>query len=268
MRRAALTCVLCALAGATPLRAHPEIEAALARLNARLAAAPADASGYLERGELYLRHEDWTAAEANFLVAAEHAPALPRLARARGALALARHEPAAARAFLDAALARDPGDHEARALRARAAVAAGDVAAAARDYAAVTDALPAPPPELVLAHVALLPPEAALERLEQMMARIGPVLVLQLRALELEEATGRIDAALARLDREAGAGERKEGWLRRRGDLLARHGRTDEARRAYAAALAAAEALPDWLRASPETRRLISELRFAATPST
>ncbi len=268
MRRAALSCVLCVLAGAVPLRAHPEIEAALTRLNARLAAAPADAEAYLERGELYLRHEDWISAEANFLVAAELAPGHPRLARARGALALARHDPKAARAFLDAALARDPADHEALALRARAAVAAGDLAAAKRDYAAVIDALPAPPPELVLAHLALLPPDAALARLEQLMDRIGPALVLQLRALELEETTGRIDAALVRLDRLARASERPEHWLRRRGDLLARNRRPEEARRAYAAALAAARALPDWLRDSPDTRRLISELQLAASPST
>lgn len=268
MPRRAIFTLCCTLLGAASASAHPEIEAALGRLNARIAAAPTEAGAYIERGELYTRHEEWMAAEANFLVAAELAPAHPRLDRARGALALARGEPASARQMLDRAVAVSPADHEARVLRARAAAALGDTAAAARDLAVVLDALPSPPPELILFHVGLLPPAAALVQLEAMMARVGPALVLQLRALELEETTGRVDAALHRLGTLAAQSERPETWIRRRGDLLARHGRTAEARLAYAAALAAALALPDWLRTSPDTRQFIAELRPLVNPST
>jgi predicted RNA polymerase sigma factor len=49
-------------------------------------------------------------------------------------------------------------------------------------------------------------------------------------------------------------------WHKRRGDLLARDGRMKEARNAYADALAAIAALPDWLRESPDTTQLIAEL--------
>ena len=40
---------------AVALRAHPEIEAALHRINALIAASPDNAELYLERGDLYSR---------------------------------------------------------------------------------------------------------------------------------------------------------------------------------------------------------------------
>ena len=58
-----------ALLSATPAGAHPEIQDALERLTTALAATPNEASLYLERGELYARHDDWPAAEANYLAA-------------------------------------------------------------------------------------------------------------------------------------------------------------------------------------------------------
>ena len=96
------------LVRASSLFAHPEIEEALTRINSQIAAAPADAMLYLERGELYAKHEEWVSAEANYLRAAELAPRNPQLARARGALALATGQAAEARGFFDAALRASP----------------------------------------------------------------------------------------------------------------------------------------------------------------
>src|SRR5688572_17575619 len=106
--------------GAATAQAHPEIEAAVERLNTRIAAAPRDPELYLERGELYAQHQDWISAEANFLRAAELAPSLPRLDAARGALALATGAALEARGHLDRALAVDSRDAEALILRSRA----------------------------------------------------------------------------------------------------------------------------------------------------
>ncbi|MBL9199871.1 MAG: hypothetical protein JNL39_05150, partial [Opitutaceae bacterium] len=126
--------------------------------------------------------------------------------------------------------------------------------------------LAAPPPELMLERAALLPPAAALRTLEEAIARLGSIVTLHQRALALEEATGRIDDAAARLARLAAESERPENWHRRRGDLLARAGRAAEARSAYAAGLDAIAALPAWLRASPDTVRLAAELAQLAAP--
>lgn len=255
-----------ALASAT-LSAHPEIEAGLARLNAEIAERPADAELYLQRGELYAKHEDWISAEANYLRAAEIAPRHPRLALARGELELAAGRPSAARALLDEALARDPRDAAAHVLRGRAHRALGSDGAAITDFDSALSLLASPPPELFLERASLLPPAAAIRSLDEGVARLGQVVTLHLRALALEESLGRIDEAAARLGRLAAESERPETWLKRRGDLFARAGRGREARAAYAAAIAAIEKLPDWLRASPDTAHLASELARLTAPS-
>jgi predicted negative regulator of RcsB-dependent stress response len=60
---------------------------------------------------------------------------------------------------------------------------------------------------------------------------------------------------------------RKESWLARRGDILAGAGREPEARAAYAAALAAIEALPRSARRTAAMVSLEKHVRAAlATP--
>lgn len=249
------------LLSAGAARAHPEIEQALVRLNAAITASPANPAHYLTRGELYAKHEAWDLAEANLLLAAELAPDFPGLARARGSLALALRQPRAARDFLDAALAHDPRDATALVLRARAHVALGARSAAVTDLDAALTTIATPSPELFLERAALLPPAEALRGLETAITRVGPAIPLQLRAVSLEESLGRIDAAAARLTAIAAQSERPEMWLKRRGDLLVRARRLPEAHAAYAAALAAIGALPDWLRAAPGTAELAAELQ-------
>ena len=108
--------------------------------------------------------------------------------------------------------------------------------------------------------------EEAIRSLDEGIARIGSVVTLHLRALALEESLGRIDAAAARLEQLAAESERRESWLKRRGDLFARAGRAVEARAAYSAALAAIDSLPEWLRAAADTQKLATELtRLGAT---
>ena len=251
-----LTCVL----GAAVLRAHPEIEDGLARLNAQIAATPNDADLYVDRGELYARHEDWLSAEANYLRAAEFAPSHPRLPLVRGALELATGHPVEARRMLGTALGLDPKNAEALVLRARAERAVNDRASAVADLNAALALIPAPPPELYLERAALLDAPEAIHSLDEGLAKIGPAITLHLRALALEESLGRVDAAVARIDRIVEPLERKEAWLKRRGDLLRRAGRTDDARAAYRSALAAIGTLPEWLRTSPDTQKLVTEL--------
>jgi tetratricopeptide (TPR) repeat protein len=248
------------LISALPVLAHLEIEAALEELNARIAATPSNPELYLERGELYAKHQEWLFAEANFLRAAELAPSLPRLDCARGSLALAMGAYPEARLHLDRALKLNSRDAEALILRSRARAAVDDRTGALTDLETALKCLPNPRPELFLERAALLAPAEAIRSLDAAIARLGPVHTLELRALELEETAGLIDAALVRLITIAAHTERKEMWHKRRGDLLARAGRMKEARNAYADALAAIAALPGWLRESPDTTQLIAEL--------
>lgn len=244
------------------LCAHPEIEAGLARLNPLIAARPDDAALYLERGQLYLRHEAWLEAEANFLRAHELNPKLPGLERARGELALSNRQVEAARAHFDRELDLKHDDPETLVLRARAHASAGNTGAAIADYDTALKWIVSPAPELVLARAALGPtPSAALAVIERALAQLGPTMVLELRALSLEESLGRYDAALQRVDRLAAIAERREGWLKRKGDILTRAQRPAAARAAYAQAMAELERLPVWLRDSPDAIRLATQLR-------
>jgi tetratricopeptide (TPR) repeat protein len=243
------------------LPAHPELGTALERINAALSARPSDAALYVDRGELYANYKDWVAAEANYLRAAELSPHLPRLARARGRLALATGQLQEALEHLSHALRFNAHDAEAWIYRSRAHAALHARARALADLERAIALISNPRPELFLERASLHDePVAAIRSLDSAMARIGPAHTLQLRALELEESTGLTDAAVARLARLAAESERKDLWLKRQGDVLARAGRHAEARSAYTAALEYARGLPDWLRQSPETRRLIAEL--------
>lgn len=254
--------------GSRVARAHPGLEDALARLNAGIAAAPDDAELYVERGELYAAHADWIAAEANYLRAAELAPRHPRLEQARGFLALSTGRTKEALAFFDASLARNSADPELLVLRARAHIALGQRGRAVVDLNAALALLAAPPPELFLERASLLPPAEAVASLDEGIQRIGPAFTLHLRALDLEESLGLIEAAVARIDAMARLSERKEAWLKRRGDILARAGRSAEAQAAYTAALAAITALPEWLRTSPAMAQFAEELSRLAAPRT
>lgn len=249
------------------LYAHPEVEAALARLNPLIAARPLDATLYLERGQLYLRHEAWLEAEANFLRAAELQPGLTGLERARGELAFARRESAAARQHFQRELAANPADAETRILHARVLVALGNPTAAIADYDKALATLPHPTPELVLERASLGPtPADALAVLDRFLAQLGPAMALELRALGLEETLGLHAAALRRVDRIAASAERREGWLKRRGDILRRAQRSVEARAAYAEAMEELNRLPLWLRQSPDAIRLAAQLQELLNP--
>ena len=257
-----------ALIGVSSSPAHPEIEEALARLTAALAAAPTAPSLFLARGDLYAKHADWASAEANYATAAELAPRLPGLALARGALALATGHTAEARTFLSDAITADPANPTALILRGRTYARLHQPKAALADYAAAFRLLPSPSPELYLERATLFAsPAEAIHSLDEGIARLGPILSLHLRALDLEISVSRTDDALRRLDLLASTSERRELWLKRRGDTLASAGRSAEAKAAYQAALAAIALLPDWLVASPDTVQLATEIkRLATTP--
>jgi predicted Zn-dependent protease len=255
-----LAALILSLAAPACVRAHPEIEDALNRLNALISAQPSVADHYVQRGELYARHEEWIVAEANYLHAAELAPQHPRLPQLCGALALATGRAGEARAHLDIAFARDPKNPEVLVLRARAKAALADRTGAVADFNAAFALNIAAPPELYLERAKILPPAEALQSLDEGLSRLGPAITLQIAALTLEESLGRIDSALGRIDRLAADSERKESWLKRRGDLLLRSGRSAEARASYVAALVAIQALPDWLRSSPDAQQLAAEL--------
>jgi Flp pilus assembly protein TadD len=106
-------------------------------------------------------------------------------------------------------------------------------------------------------------PSRALESLEEASATLGPLVVLESYALDLEQRAGRFDAALTRLERLAGGSSRQESWLIRRAAILVQAGRSDDALLCLRQALVAIERLPPHRRSAPATTRLEAQARLS-----
>jgi predicted negative regulator of RcsB-dependent stress response len=97
--------------------------------------------------------------------------------------------------------------------------------------------------------------------LDEGLAGLGPVVTLQLLALDLELQIPDYPAALSRLDAITLQATRKEVWLARRGDVLQQAGREAEAKAAWEAALAALAQLPIERRDTRAMKTLESRVR-------
>lgn len=255
------------LAEAGTAFAHGALVEQIAQITAAIERDPGNGRLYLRRGELHRVHAEWDAALTDFARASVLAPDDDRIEFLRGRALQEAGRPDAARSALDAYLARHPADAAARVARARVLAALGEPRAAADDYAAVLDADPRPDPDLCLersrAQVAAGDLARAEADLDVAIARLGPVTALQLHAIEIAVRDGRFDAALVRLDAVAARSPRRETWLARRAEIHALAGRPAESRTAYAAALAAIEALPAAARKASATVDLETRVRNA-----
>ena len=264
-----------ALTGLAP--GHGDLHDSIVRVTRQIAAAPADPALYLQRAGLHLAHEDYPAAAADYDRAEVLKGDLNAIRLGRGRVMLAMGRFADACAALDPLIAALPDHVEAHATRARARAGRGDVDGAAADFSTAIAKSARPEPEYYLeraeALAAARPPrfDDAIRGLDEGLARLGvAVITLQLAAIDLEEKAGRIDAALARLDRIAAGAARRESWLVMKGDLLRRAQRPADARRAYADALTALAALPPRARSTQSAadlerraRRALGELTAA-----
>jgi predicted Zn-dependent protease len=178
------------------------------------------------------------------------------------------------RAFeaLDRFLAKEPDHPRGRVLRARALVKLGKRREAVGEFTRAIDQTPAgglPEPEYYLERAQALGAEGgeyakeALGGLDEGLARLGPVVTLQLCAIDLEMARNRYDAALERLEKLAAQSARKESYLARRGEILEKAGKLGEARQANVKALEALESLPPHKRKTRAMERLRGRLAQA-----
>jgi len=230
------TC-LAAVAGTLgTARAHVEPGELVRETTALVAGHPDDPRVHLQQARAHRAARQWTAALDALTAAAARGADADEVAAERAVVLLAAGRPALARRELDRLLARRPDAFGARLQRARACLALGRPGHAARDFARAIPGMPQPRPEDVIAwHEALLSVgrgEQALTALDAGMARLGPIVSLQLPAVDIEVALGHTERALARLDALLARTD-NPAWIARRGDVLARAGRRDEARTEY-----------------------------------
>jgi tetratricopeptide (TPR) repeat protein len=160
-----------------------------------------------------------------------------------------------------------PNHVDALVTRARVLVRQNHWVEAAADYSRAIAQLAKPKPEYYIERAEALVAggrkDEALGGIDEGVKRLGPIVTLQLFAINLELSSKSYDAALSRLEQISVQSPRKESWLARRGDILLVAGREDEARNAFKAALAAIEALPQYHRTTKATMELERRVRAA-----
>jgi predicted Zn-dependent protease len=245
--------------------AHEGLPEQIAAITVKIKRDPKNAALYLQRGELYRLHGKWNRADADYQYALRLQPELSIVNLARGNMLLESRRYPQAKIALDRFLHQQPEHVEAYISRARVLAKLGVRHDAARDYTKALSLTSNPEPELYIERAKVLAGDErylpdALRGLDDGIERFGPLVTLQLAAIDLEMRRKDYDAALRRLDLITAQSERKETWLVRRGEILNAAGKTEEARAAFNAALVAIESLPPHRRQS----RTITTLQLRA----
>jgi tetratricopeptide (TPR) repeat protein len=248
------------LAAPMAARAHADLLALIDGVTKRIATDPTNASLYFLRGELYRAHADWKPAEQDYGHAGQLDPSLAEIELARGKLLFDTGRDAEARTKLDAYLSGHAGDVDALVTRAHVLARMGDRKAAAAN---LTDAIlhsPNARPDYFLERAKLQADEgdyaAAVAGLDEGIKRLGPLVALQLPAVDFECEQRHFDEALKRLEIVAANSQHQENWLIRRGEIESMAGRREQARASFAEALTVIEALPARAKTAPATLEL------------
>jgi len=245
--------------------AHEGLHEQIVAITAKIKRDPKNASLYLQRGELHRLHRDWTRAAADYDRAARLRPDLKIVDLARGKMLFESGRFQRARLVLDRFLSQQPDHSEGLITRARVLARIGLRRDAIEDFSNALAKSAVPDPDLYIERAQITAGDEkrideALNGLDEGIKRLGPLVTLQLPAIDLELRRRNYDAALVRLDAVTSQSERKETWLVRRGEILKLAGRQEEARAAFNAALVAIESLP------PERRqtRAVTTLQLRA----
>jgi tetratricopeptide (TPR) repeat protein len=228
---------------------------------------PGDAQVRLQHARVLQLAHQWDAALAELDIAALRGADADEVGAVRASILLDAGRTQAALAELDRVMARRPEAYGLCFERGRVLLALGRTEDAAQEFGRAIAGMPAPQPEHVIARrdalLALGRREEAVAALDAGMQRVGRVASLQLAAIDLEVELGRYDAALARLNELLMHGAANPMWMARRGEILARAGKTAAARAEYERALALLAARPNVRRVKAFDdlkRRLESEL--------
>jgi tetratricopeptide (TPR) repeat protein len=178
---------------------------------------------YLQRGELHRLHRDWARAAADYDRAARLQPELQIVEFVRGKMFFESGRLQRARVTLDRFLGEQPGHVEGLVTRARVLATLGAARNAIKDFDHALAVSPDPELYLERARVAARNANSvdeALNGLDEGIKRLGPLVTLQLAAIDLELRRQNYDAALARLDIDVAIGTQRDvaGSTRRNPD--------------------------------------------------
>ena len=245
-----LACVL--LLGAMPVPATPdgELWTQIEHVSQSLRTQPKRADLFLRRADLLRRFGQFAGALADVKQVRRLDPDSAEVGRIEGRILRdAGHTWRALRMY-GQFLGQYPSAHGARLERAQIWASVNRLRSAVRDYDDVIANVKRPSPDVFMARHELQLRQgpslraAALAGLETGLARLGPLISLELPALQLETDLGHYKRALARIERLAGSLPRLDGWWLHRAQVLSAAGRNDAAHDAYRSALNALADVP------------------------
>ena len=246
---------------------HGDLHLQIVEITKEIEKTPLNPELFMRRAELHRAHSDWDASQADYDHAFALDPKLPIIDLARGRMFLDANWPLSSKTALDRFLARHPDHAEGLILRARAFVKLNRRLEGVADYTKAIARAAEGKPELFLERAQALAAEGkdhideAIKGLDEGIKKLGPLVTLNLYAMDLETENGRYDAALTRLDQVLAKAPRKETWLERRGNILRQAGKPAEARETYQSALDAMKTLPPSRRNVPAMLDLEKRLR-------
>ena len=244
------TCLFIFVVAPQLVTAHAPIKERISELNKQLEQDPNNIELYLARGELFRIHKEWSASEADFkrVIKLDQEDIEVHLYLGRMFLSSGRLRKAESE--LKHYLEYMPGNNLARVELAQILLALDRRLDAIKEYTRAINSHPQPSQDWYLQRAKALSEggdpylEEALNGLDQGIQRLGPLVSLQLYAISLELKKGLYNEALVRLDQVAAQSSRKETWLVRRAEILAKAGRNDKAMDALNNALTALHSLP------------------------
>ncbi len=244
--------------------AHGDSHERITALTAQIVSHPELVELLLQRAELHRQHGEYGLALADCQTAEKMDTKLIAVQYYRGKILFDAGFFAESRASLDRFLAVQRTHSEAFLVRARGSVKLKELERAAADFSSAIQFAPAAEPDYFVERAQALEAagkiETALSGLDEGIAKLGPIVSLQLPAVDLDLKLARYDEALKRIDLLAAQSSRKEPWLLQRAKILEKSGRTEEARMAYANAGVAINGLPARLGKSDSVQAMQHEV--------
>jgi tetratricopeptide (TPR) repeat protein len=242
---------------------HDELAEQVEAVTKEIRRSPRDARLYFQRAELYRADGHWKDAEVDYRKAKKLAPDMIPADLGLGLVYLATNRLNESRQSLEGFVSEQPDHAEARVALGQVWNRLGNRMAAVEQYSRALTLRP--DPEIYIERSKLLSEENRLEQaitgLNEGIQQLGPIVTLELFAIDLEMQLHRYDHALSRVQQIANQSERKETWYAKRAEILALAKRIPEAREAYQMALAEIQKLPQTKRSTKYTLELEARIQ-------
>jgi predicted Zn-dependent protease len=251
--------------------AHAEIHEMIEALDRQIEKNPDTIKLYLMRSRLHADHHDFKKALADLAVAEKFDPKAASYPLLRATVLFESGKPDAAHSMLKGWLETHPDDSDGWILKARILDSQGSGDASADAWCKGLTYCSKPTPELIFqhadAHQKCNDLSAALCAIDSGLSKLGPILALQQRAIELELEQGLFDQALKRVDTMLQNRTNPGVLYFTRARILEAAGRSDEAEKDWKAGLAWLEQLPPGARNLPMNLALKEEATLALKPA-